>query len=352
MASPLMLSSGFGGFGKVDVLAGAARSRSTSAGSSLSGSHESLTLQTPEKKENPPYPADSLGLPEYVYPMPLLGQQGPKLPEIDYPTPFEVKNTFIDFNVRQPLSLLEFLEERQTKSCPASGASGISLPPGLEDVIEPEQAAANLAAAEVADALQAMYHLPDGLLDAPAETSAPPDKRSVLDLSSFQSPQFWPSAAQPPSFDVEKIPQFWQSQPQQPHALELGSHQLHAENTCCSPIMQAPPLPLLLDSLLAPPLQAEQPAYAFDKQFGAQTLNAPPSWIAQPAQLGSLELPTVGSEGHHVGTCRPCAFLYTKGCANGVLCTFCHLCDAGEKKQRAKEKRAALKQVKQFGMLV
>jgi hypothetical protein len=61
-------------------------------------------------------------------------------------------------------------------------------------------------------------------------------------------------------------------------------------------------------------------------------------------ELGSSELPTVGSAAHKLGTCRPCAFLYKRGCGNGVHCTFCHLCDAGEKKRRQKEKIAWLKE--------
>eukprot|EP00411_Alexandrium_monilatum_P039028 CAMPEP_0175410320 /NCGR_PEP_ID=MMETSP0095-20121207/41556_1 /TAXON_ID=311494 /ORGANISM="Alexandrium monilatum, Strain CCMP3105" /LENGTH=437 /DNA_ID=CAMNT_0016709283 /DNA_START=14 /DNA_END=1324 /DNA_ORIENTATION=- len=48
--------------------------------------------------------------------------------------------------------------------------------------------------------------------------------------------------------------------------------------------------------------------------------------------------PSVGSRKHFLKSCKPCAFLYTKGCANGVNCEFCHLCEAGEKKRRVKEK--------------
>mmetsp|Transcript_82042 Transcript_82042/g.228669 ORF Transcript_82042/g.228669 Transcript_82042/m.228669 type:complete len:243 (+) Transcript_82042:133-861(+) len=53
--------------------------------------------------------------------------------------------------------------------------------------------------------------------------------------------------------------------------------------------------------------------------------------------LGSPELPTVGSAGHDVGRCKPCAFAQ-KGCRSGVDCQFCHLCELGEKKKRRKEK--------------
>merc|ERR1712013_438394 len=52
-------------------------------------------------------------------------------------------------------------------------------------------------------------------------------------------------------------------------------------------------------------------------------------------QLGSAALPSVGSASHQLGGCQPCAFLYTKGCANGVQCKFCHLCEPGEGNPRS-----------------
>jgi hypothetical protein len=54
-------------------------------------------------------------------------------------------------------------------------------------------------------------------------------------------------------------------------------------------------------------------------------------------ELGSADMPTVGSAGHCLGTCKPCAFYRSKGCQNGVNCSFCHLCEAGEKRRRQKE---------------
>merc|ERR1711971_159211 len=56
---------------------------------------------------------------------------------------------------------------------------------------------------------------------------------------------------------------------------------------------------------------------------------------AEPA-LGSEELPNIGSAGHNAGTCRPCIFAHSRGgsCENGMNCTFCHLCEKGERKRR------------------
>lgn len=58
---------------------------------------------------------------------------------------------------------------------------------------------------------------------------------------------------------------------------------------------------------------------------------------------GSEERPSVGSAGHAVGLCKPCSFFRVKVCQNGAMCTFCHLCEAGEKKRRVKERKAIRK---------
>jgi len=52
--------------------------------------------------------------------------------------------------------------------------------------------------------------------------------------------------------------------------------------------------------------------------------------------LGSQQLPSVGSAVHLLGSCRPCAFVHTKGCVNGVNCNFCHICPKREKRDRKK----------------
>lgn len=62
--------------------------------------------------------------------------------------------------------------------------------------------------------------------------------------------------------------------------------------------------------------------------------------------LGSPELPTMGSAGHHTNTCKPCAFFYTKGCENGTQCVFCHLCPPDEKRRRQKEKQEAFREMR------
>mmetsp|Transcript_19163 Transcript_19163/g.44629 ORF Transcript_19163/g.44629 Transcript_19163/m.44629 type:complete len:388 (+) Transcript_19163:69-1232(+) len=46
-----------------------------------------------------------------------------------------------------------------------------------------------------------------------------------------------------------------------------------------------------------------------------------------------------GSKLHESGRCKPCAFMWTKGCTNGAKCTFCHLCPAREVQRRKNLRR-------------
>merc|ERR1712159_784397 len=63
------------------------------------------------------------------------------------------------------------------------------------------------------------------------------------------------------------------------------------------------------------------------------------------------EFPSLGSVGHYKGDCKPCAFLHTRGCASGKECSFCHLCDVGEKKRRQKQKKQFFKMITRGGSM-
>lgn len=58
-------------------------------------------------------------------------------------------------------------------------------------------------------------------------------------------------------------------------------------------------------------------------------------------------VPSLGSRLHHLGICRPCAFVHQDGCKAGLECRFCHLCDAGVRKQQKKEKRQLIRAARQ-----
>jgi len=70
-------------------------------------------------------------------------------------------------------------------------------------------------------------------------------------------------------------------------------------------------------------------------------------------QLGTQALLTVGSASHQKGVCQPCTFSQTKGCANGVQCTFGHPREPGgacEKKWHRKDKLAMRRAAKIQGL--
>eukprot|EP00439_Symbiodinium_sp_Y106_P082910 s679_g22.t1 len=47
--------------------------------------------------------------------------------------------------------------------------------------------------------------------------------------------------------------------------------------------------------------------------------------------------PSVGSQQHGTGECRPCAWFWKKGCLNGRECLHCHLCPEGELRRKKKD---------------
>lgn len=57
-------------------------------------------------------------------------------------------------------------------------------------------------------------------------------------------------------------------------------------------------------------------------------------------ELGTPELPSIGSMLHFKKECKPCTFFHTRGCENKEKCEFCHLCGPGEKKKRIKAMKA------------
>lgn len=62
------------------------------------------------------------------------------------------------------------------------------------------------------------------------------------------------------------------------------------------------------------------------------------------SRLGSPDLPSIGSEQHHLGKCKPCSFFWKpSGCTNGVDCLHCHLCDPSKLKLRRKARKTQLK---------
>lgn len=76
----------------------------------------------------------------------------------------------------------------------------------------------------------------------------------------------------------------------------------------------------------------------------ADVISQPDSVASEMHTLGTAARPSAGSANHHLGTCKPCAFLFKQGCENGASCPFCHLCSPGEKKRRQKSNKMQMQQ--------
>jgi len=218
------------------------------------------------------------------------------IPDYDYPVPLIVKNTFIDTDTWRPSSLDGFFQERQIHSCVSRiGAPGLEL-------------------------------LGDGMPDVGPKTFAPP--QVIAEAPEFAMPAFnnyWNNGS------VADEPEFFDALEVMPSA-EYVTVQFPVVFTVPPPPSHPPVLYETLEAPAIPP-PPQAPVLCL-----AEALPEP--------ELGSPELPTVGSAGHHHGNCKPCAFFHTKGCMQGPTCEFCHLCGVGERKRRRKEKLALVREAR------
>jgi len=88
-----------------------------------------------------------------------------------------------------------------------------------------------------------------------------------------------------------------------------------------------------------PPAEALVGSFSFFNDNEEDLRQLEPSQSAEKCGSEAKSNFSVGSAGHAARRCKPCAFYHAdKGCANGQNCTFCHLCEPGEKKRRQKQK--------------
>jgi len=186
--------------------------------------------------------------------------QHPSLPDIQYPVPVIVRNTFIETQLGRPDSLDEFYRERQIRSSPPEAKEH------REQSSSDDETQPNLRRAITAGAQALMS--------------------SVASATGFWACHEEECPSTPTDYD--------------------GQVQMQ---------MQLPRVLMLSEALPEP-------------------------------MLGSPDIPTVGSAGHHLGNCKPCAFFHTKGCGNGVQCPFCHLCPPDEKRRRQKDKQASFREMR------
>jgi len=211
-------------------------------------------------------------------------------PSLGNDTAPPVRNTFIDTPLDRMHSIDGYLQERRVQSCPVEN------PPTLDE--------------EEPDAVPSAAHqLRRSLTTSAAAMATVASETAAMVTGWWQSSTGSEDAAYlEETFEVVQSPQA----PAHP-----------------SSIAAAPPVLLL-----------------------SQMIEAPPSMDLSQIPLGSPDMPTMGSAGHWIGDCKPCAFYHKRGCTNGVECNFCHLCDSSEKKRRQKEKVQQLKEMRRQGVSV
>lgn len=288
-------------------------SRSTSSGSSSPTNASATSTTSPPV--SPEYNHASVGIPDYIY-----------------PAPFVVSNTFVSAPTDRQPSLDDFLQLREVHSCPTSA---IAPPPGLEHVAE-----------------RSPVLIPAGPMLWPRTMSG--EGLEMLMLAGGIDAAASPMLARPPR---------WPSTMSE-DALEQmigASARMSAAASAAAIFTRGAASPAPASSGAVPP-----PPVATAPLFEHSAMPPPPMatlvpidsepqvlHLSEALSVPSVDtgIPTIGSAGHMSGTCKPCAFLHTKGCNNGFACSFCHLCDAGEKQRRKKEKKEVLRDVRQRTMV-
>jgi hypothetical protein len=247
-----------------------------------------------------------------------------------YPSPFVIKNTFIDGTGP---TFDEFYRERAARSCPASKVCA-----SVDATVDVETSR-----------VQVLF---DGEMPAKNTFVHFPVQHIALDASEERRTKSCPSSG------VE---------------MADGHRQLSEENST----LQNVDVPVLAEATpvgfasfvdfrmgddvttgLQPDLYFPGAAMPVDEQFmqmmwvGVETTQTsrPVLSLAEAlpeAELGSPEMPSVGSAGHWNGICKPCAFM-ARGCTSGVNCPFCHLCDVNEKKRRRKDKISFMRELRRW----
>ncbi|CAE8688152.1 unnamed protein product, partial [Polarella glacialis] len=249
-------------------------------------------------------------------PSPVKGKV-PGLPDIEYPSSINIQNTFFNMSMGRPMSLDGFYEERGSRSCPTSA---IGAPPGLN--IDEEKAAK----------------------EQEVGADPTPPNSNIYESGEEKSPHLSPAF----------VPVYW---PRTLSGDELEDLLSHAQMPMMPTPVQMPPLVKDAGFLRGPPPPPAQraPDFGPDQPLpppppGQDGVDRVPLRLSQALgpvpELGSAEMPTEGSRNHRFGTCRPCAFQHTKGCGNGLMCEFCHICEPGEKKRRAKARQEIKREVK------
>jgi len=217
---------------------------------------------------------------------------------LDYLQAICVRNSFINTIVSRSESLEAFFQERKVQSCPNTHRA-------MEPCTVPEQH-------NDGDVLKLADHVFGEGSTKTATLTAPTtcELRAAIPGGDMPLPADW----NPQVFDFVQ---------------QMGS--------AAWPAFDVPAMtPCQAENSFGPGMIPPPPAEWAPSAFEFGVVKPPP---LPTGELGSEEMPTVGSLLHSCGECQPCGFFHTKGCMNGARCAFCHLCQPGEVKRRRKEKR-------------
>lgn len=259
--------------------------------------------------------------------------------EITYP----VRNTFIEYPAPRSFSLEEFMPEREIKSCPGSAIKRLeSLEEDFPMLAEPQGPLQGDLAKGVP---KTGYTVKNTFIHNPTEHPA----LRTVSLEEFLHER------QTKSCPGSGVMQRLESLEEEP---DLPDTPVHVPATPIDSPIQASATALQFAALGGSSLEdflrdqkceslvagSEQQQVASDRSNSTdEGLGDPPVVINLSSGLG---LWSVGSAGHEVGRCKPCAFVWKNGCADGEACPFCHLCPPNEQKRRKKEKLAFRKMVR------
>lgn len=238
-----------------------------------------------------------------------------------YPAPFVIKNTFIDGQVSRNPSFDAFYHERAAHSCPNSKlvAQGVS--------VDEEKATVTPISSQMSGVSSPISYTKESVFV---------EGRLFEQPVSFRNTFVHFPVDRPVSLESFINERHARSCPSSGVGLTEGKIQADVDAEGVSQINGHTAFSPHESHLLTRDLASA--AQLFDQPRVVLSLAAS---VAEPISSFS-GLPSVGSAGHHLGTCKPCAFTI-KGCASGGDCPFCHLCDPSEKKRRRKEKATFLK---------
>lgn len=247
-------------------------------------------------------------------------------------TDYIVRNTFIEQEVDVPAlrtwSLEEFLKDRETQSCPGSGIaqrleSLEEEPTRLEPIPSARVHVPSSSPPQSAFPEVASKRCPTPALEQRQVSLESPEPLPDTPIAFPSTPVDFPAVA----IEGLSLENLGLLQGLETNFMTGPEQDIFNTSSACSATSTVP---------------EEDPRHAVSPP-STDGAHENPTVINLSQQLGVW---SVGSIGHEVGYCKPCAFLWKDGCKDGASCDFCHICPPGEQKRRKKEKHAWRKAVR------